>query len=161
MPPMHHGGARRSCRRGRRCRGAGAAKRDSHGARENKAVITATQMMESMISNPIPARRSIGCRQCRARRHRCSHAVGRNRDRTLSGQPSPPWRGCVWKRKGRRHASSERRRPERPADVEQAIARATMFTTNSLDIKAVAAMTQSGKTVLLMSRMYLAMRFTR
>jgi len=47
---------------------------------------------------------------------------------------------------------SERRRAAPPADVEEAIARATMFSTNSLNIKAVAAMTQSGKTVLLMSR---------
>jgi hypothetical protein len=38
------------------------------------------------------------------------------------------------------------------ADVEEAIARATVFTANNLNIKAVAAMTQSGKTVLLMSR---------
>jgi pyruvate kinase len=37
--------------------------------------------------------------------------------------------------------------------VEEAIARATIFTANNLNIKAVAAMTQSGKTVLLMSRL--------
>jgi pyruvate kinase len=47
----------------------------------------------------------------------------------------------------------ERRRELPPADVEEAIARATVFTSNSLEIKAVAAMTQSGKTVLLMSRL--------
>ena len=50
-------------------------------------------------------------------------------------------------------ASVERRRELPPAEVEEAIARATVFTANSLNIKAVAAMTQSGKTVLLMSRM--------
>jgi pyruvate kinase len=38
--------------------------------------------------------------------------------------------------------------------VEEAIARATVFTANNLNIKAVAAMTQSGRTVLLMSRMH-------
>ena len=48
---------------------------------------------------------------------------------------------------------SERRRADAPANVEEAIARATIFTANSLNIKAVAALTQSGKTVLLMSRM--------
>ena len=47
----------------------------------------------------------------------------------------------------------ERRREAPPPDVEEAIARATIFTANSLNIKAVAAMTQSGKTVLLMSRL--------
>ena len=41
-------------------------------------------------------------------------------------------------------------------EVEEAIARATVFTANNLDIKAVASLTQSGKTVLLMSRMHTA-----
>ena len=40
-----------------------------------------------------------------------------------------------------------------PENTEEAIARATIFTANGLDIKAVAALTQSGKTALLMSRM--------
>jgi len=48
---------------------------------------------------------------------------------------------------------TERRRADAPATVEETIARATVFTANNLDIKAVAAMTQTGKTVLLMSRM--------
>jgi pyruvate kinase len=50
--------------------------------------------------------------------------------------------------------SQERRLTIAPAEVEGSIARATAFTANNLDIKAVAAMTQSGKTVLLMSRMH-------
>jgi pyruvate kinase len=50
--------------------------------------------------------------------------------------------------------AGERRQAQPPASVEEAIARATVFTANSLNIKAVAAMTQSGKTALLMSRMY-------
>jgi pyruvate kinase len=49
--------------------------------------------------------------------------------------------------------ANERRRESGPADLEEAIARATVFTANNLGIKAIAAMTQSGKTVLLMSRM--------
>jgi pyruvate kinase len=47
----------------------------------------------------------------------------------------------------------DRRRADPPANTEEAIARATIFTANNLNIKAVAALTQSGKTVLLMSRM--------
>jgi pyruvate kinase len=47
----------------------------------------------------------------------------------------------------------ERQRRDPPGEVEEAIARATSFTANNLDIKAVASLTQSGKTVLLMSRM--------
>jgi pyruvate kinase len=50
--------------------------------------------------------------------------------------------------------SQERRNPGAPAELEEAIARATVFTANNLNIKAVAAMTQSGKTALLMSRMH-------
>jgi pyruvate kinase len=49
--------------------------------------------------------------------------------------------------------ASDRRRNQPPATVEEAIARATVFTCNNLNIKAVSAMTQSGNTVLLMSRM--------
>jgi pyruvate kinase len=49
--------------------------------------------------------------------------------------------------------ASDRRRNQPPANVEEAIARATVFTCNNLNIKAVSAMTQSGNTVLLMSRM--------
>jgi pyruvate kinase len=47
----------------------------------------------------------------------------------------------------------DRRRGDPPANTEEAIARATIFTANNLNIKAVAALTQSGRTVLLMSRM--------
>jgi pyruvate kinase len=49
--------------------------------------------------------------------------------------------------------SSERPRLGPPHNVEEAVGRATMFTANSLHIKAVAAMTQSGKTVQYMSRL--------
>jgi len=47
---------------------------------------------------------------------------------------------------------SERRGPHVPQGVEEAIGRATVFTANNLEIKAIAALTQSGKTALLMSR---------
>ncbi len=128
-------------------------------AREkNKAVITATQMMESMISNPIPTRAEVSdvanavLDGTDAVMLSAETATGLYPVETIAAMA----RVCVEAEKEEDTQSSERRRPERPADVEQAIARATMFTTNSLDIKAVAAMTQSGKTVLLMSRMYAA-----
>ncbi len=126
-------------------------------AREkNKAVITATQMMESMISNPIPTRAEVSdvanavLDGTDAVMLSAETAAGRYPVETIAAMA----RVCVEAEKEEDTQSTERRRPERPADVEQAIARATMFTTNSLDIKAVAAMTQSGKTVLLMSRMH-------
>ncbi len=50
--------------------------------------------------------------------------------------------------------SLERRLTRPPTEVEEAIARATIASASNLGIKAVAALTQSGKTALLMSRMY-------
>jgi pyruvate kinase len=124
-------------------------------AREkNKAVITATQMMESMITNPIPTRAEVSD---------VANAVLDGTDavmlsaETATGKypvevVSAMARVCVEAEK-EDLVGVERRRELPPAEVEEAIARATVFTANSLNIKAVAAMTQSGKTVLLMSRM--------
>jgi pyruvate kinase len=50
-------------------------------------------------------------------------------------------------------AVNERQRRSPPSEVEEAIARATVFTANNLNIKAIASLTQSGKTPLLMSRL--------
>ena len=123
-------------------------------ARErNRITITATQMMESMISNPIPTRAEVSD---------VANAVLDGTDavmlsaETATGQypvetVAAMARVCVEAEKEDEPASDRRNRP--PASVEEAIARATVFTGNSLNIKAVSAMTQSGNTVLLMSRM--------
>jgi pyruvate kinase len=111
-------------------------------------------MMESMISNPIPTRAEVSD---------VANAVLDGTDavmlsaETATGQfpvetVAAMARVCVEAEK-EDVLSVERRREEPPTDGEEAIARAAMFTANSLDIKAIAAMTQSGKTVLLMSRM--------
>ncbi|HET6491828.1 MAG TPA: pyruvate kinase [Burkholderiales bacterium] len=125
-------------------------------AREkNRITITATQMMESMISNPIPTRAEVSD---------VANAVLDGTDavmlsaETATGQypaetVAAMARVCVEAEK-EDTLSGERRYGNVPAELEEAIARATVFTANNLDIKAVAAMTQSGKTVLLMSRMY-------
>ena len=124
-------------------------------ARErNRLAITATQMMESMISNPIPTRAEVSD---------VANAVLDGTDavmlsaETATGQypaetVAAMARVCVEAEKEDEPAS-DRRRNRPPANVEEAIARATVFTGNSLNIKAVSAMTQSGNTVLLMSRM--------
>jgi pyruvate kinase len=123
-------------------------------AREkNRPVITATQMMESMITSPIPTRAEVSD---------VANAVLDGTDavmlsaETATGQfpvetVAAMARVCVEAEK-EDIISVERRREAPPSDVEESIARATVFTANSLQIKAVAAMTQSGKTVLLMSR---------
>ncbi len=124
-------------------------------ARErNKVVITATQMMESMISNPIPTRAEVSdvanavLDGTDAVMLSAETAAGKFPVETVAAMA----RVCVEAEKEDLTAN-ERRHVGAPESVEEAIARATVFTANSLDIKAIAALTHSGKTVLLMSRM--------
>ena len=126
-------------------------------AREkNRLVITATQMMESMINNPIPTRAEVSdvanavLDGTDAVMLSGETAVGKYPVETVAAMA----RVCVEAEKEDLASQHDRRRRAAPAEVEEAIARATVFTANNLDIKAVAAMTQSGKTVLLMSRMH-------
>ena len=124
-------------------------------ARErNKIVITATQMMESMINNPIPTRAEVSdvanavLDGTDAVMLSAETAAGNYPVETIAAMA----RVCLEAEKEDTFAV-ERRRTDLPESVEEAIARATIFTSNSLNIKAVAALTQSGKTALLMSRM--------
>jgi pyruvate kinase len=124
-------------------------------ARErNKIVITATQMMESMISNPIPTRAEVSdvanavLDGTDAVMLSAETAAGKYPVETVAAMA----RVCLEAEKEDAFIA-ERRRGDAPANEEEAIARATIFTANGLNIKAVAALTQSGKTALLMSRM--------
>ena len=125
-------------------------------AREkNRITITATQMMESMIQNPIPTRAEVSdvanavLDGTDAVMLSAETATGKYPVETVAAMA----RVCVEAEK-EDTLSQERQSAAPPAEVEEAIARATVFTANNLDIKAVASLTQSGKTVLLMSRMH-------
>ncbi len=124
-------------------------------AREKqKLTITATQMMESMISSPIPTRAEVSdvanavLDGTDAVMLSAETAAGQYPAETIAAMV----RVCVEAEK-EDSPHAERRHTVAQADVEQAIARATAFTAEGLPIKAIAAMTQSGRTALLMSRM--------
>jgi pyruvate kinase len=120
----------------------------------NKLVITATQMMESMMNHPSPTRAEVSD---------VANAVLDGTDAVmLSGETATGKYPVQTIRAMARvceaaeiedQPGADRMRAGLPQDVEEAIGRATMYTASSLKIKAVAAMTQSGKTVQLMSRM--------
>jgi pyruvate kinase len=121
---------------------------------KNKAVITATQMMESMIDSPIPTRAEVSdvanavLDGSDAVMLSAETATGHYPVQTVAAMA----RICVEAEKADTFRA-ERRRRHPPTNLEEAVARAAVFTANNLNIKAIAAMTQSGRTVLLMSRL--------
>lgn len=124
-------------------------------AREKqKLTITATQMMESMISSPIPTRAEVSdvanavLDGTDAVMTSAETAAGKYPAETIAAMV----RVCVEVEK-EDQLQQERRGGPGQIDVENSIARATAFTAAGLPIKAVAALTQSGRTALLMSRM--------
>jgi len=124
-------------------------------AREkNRLVITATQMMESMIASPIPTRAEVSdvanavLDGSDAVMLSAETAAGHYPVETVAAMA----RVCIEAEK-EDFGQHERRSIAAPADVEEATARAAIFTSNNLNVRAIAAMTQSGKTALLMSRL--------
>ena len=123
---------------------------------KNKAVITATQMMESMISSPVPTRAEVSD---------VANAAIDGTDavmlsaETAAGQfPVEAVEAMVRvlvEAEKEKLDVLDRRTLTRADDssVEGAIAHAAIFTANHLPVRAIAALTHSGKTALLMSRM--------
>jgi pyruvate kinase len=122
----------------------------------NRVVITATQMMESMIQNPVPTRAEVSD---------VANAVLDGTDavmlsaETATGKyPVKAVAAMAEVIEGAETYHLSQRGPRERADLvfsqtEQAIAHAVMYTANHLNVRAIVALTESGATTLWMSRL--------
>ena len=126
-----------------------------HLARErNKVAIVATQMMESMISSPVPTRAEVMdvanamMDGTDAVMLSAETAVGEYPVKTVEAMA----RVCLGAEKQRFTRTSRHRLDARFEEVDEAIAMAVMYTANHFEVKAIIALTESGSTALWMSR---------
>ncbi|KAF0836346.1 pyruvate kinase [Methylovorus glucosotrophus] len=121
---------------------------------KNKLVITATQMMESMILNPIPTRAEVSD---------VANAVLDGTDavmlsaETAAGQfpveaVSAMHRVCKEAEKEYYDDSVRRLGRDTFDEIDEAIAMATSYSARHFNVKAIAALTQSGKSAIWLSR---------
>ncbi|HEY0721871.1 MAG TPA: pyruvate kinase [Gammaproteobacteria bacterium] len=120
----------------------------------NRAVITATQMMESMIENQIPTRAEVFdvanavLDGTDAVMLSAETASGKYPDKAIAAMH----RICLEAEKQRVAKVSDHRIHTEFTRIDEAIAMATMYTANHLNVKAIASLTESGSTPLWMSR---------
>ncbi len=120
----------------------------------NKVVITATQMMESMIESAIPTRAEVSdvanavLDGTDAVMLSAETAKGKHPVAAVSAMD----RVCRVAEQEREVVHSRHRENLVFTRVDEAIAMATMYTANHLAVKAIAALTESGATPLWMSR---------
>ncbi len=126
-----------------------------HRARDlNRTVITATQMMESMIHSPVPTRAEVldvanaVMDGTDAVMLSAETATGKYPLKTVEAMA----RVCLGAEKSRLVQRARARKEQRFTKVDEAIAMAVMYTANHMDVKAIIALTESGSTALWMSR---------
>ncbi len=124
-------------------------------AREmNRVVITATQMMESMIENQIPTRAEVF--DVANSVFDGTDAVMLSAETAAGKYPAKAVeamdRICREAEKQRMTTRSDHRINTRFKKVDEAVALSTMYAANHLKVKAIAALTESGSTALWMSR---------
>ncbi len=126
----------------------------SLGRTMNKVVITATQMMESMIHSHIPTRAEVFdvanavLDGTDAVMLSAETATGKFPDKAIAAMD----RVCREAEKQRIATHSDHRIDTTFQHMDEAIAMASMYTANHLGVKAIAALTESGSTTLWMSR---------
>ncbi|MBK6599407.1 MAG: pyruvate kinase [Proteobacteria bacterium] len=127
-----------------------------HRARHrNKVVITATQMMESMISSPVPTRAEVSdvanavIDGTDAVMLSAESAVGKYPVKAVQAMEEV----ILGAEKYQFNNSSVRQRQDSHfGKAEEAIASAVMYTANHMNVRAIVALTESGSTTLWMSR---------
>ncbi|BAZ95337.1 pyruvate kinase [Thiohalobacter sp. COW1] len=120
----------------------------------DRVVITATQMMQSMVESQIPTRAEVFdvanavIDGTDAVMLSAETATGRYPAKAVSAMD----RICKGAERQRSALWQERRQKVRFNRIDEAIAKAAMYTANHLGVKAIAALTESGATPLWMSR---------
>jgi len=120
----------------------------------NRVVITATQMMESMIDNPIPTRAEVFdvanavLDGTDAVMLSAETATGNHPVRVVESMG----RVCAAAEQHRKASVSGHRLDSQFERTDEAIAMASMYAANHLGVRAIASLTESGATVLWMSR---------
>ncbi len=120
----------------------------------NRIVITATQMMQSMVENPQPTRAEVMdvanavIDGTDAVMLSAETAVGKYPQKVIESMA----RICMGGEKQRRTLVSNHRMSSRFDTIEESIAMASMYTANHMGISAILALTETGTTARLMSR---------